>query len=262
MIKRQLLMIPDPNNIELSLRLAAEYEAGFEYNDFFIPSLLDDEDALKKKISFYKNLNRERTKDTLHGAFLDICVNSQDEKIAKISRLRMRQSLETASMLGCSGVIFHTNIIPGFENDFYLENWLDCHTEFYRGLLNEYKGINIYVENMFDLSPKMLLRLAENMKDCANFGACLDIAHAHLSKVPAGEWIKELAPYIKHIHVNDNHGIKDEHLAISKGKINWTECLGLLDEYKIDASMLIEVNKGEDFEYSAKYLRSLYDEAD
>lgn len=34
-MKREWLMIPDSHNIQESLRLAEEYGAAFEYNDFF-----------------------------------------------------------------------------------------------------------------------------------------------------------------------------------------------------------------------------------
>ena len=82
---RRISIIPQRDNMEESLRLSKEYNANFEYNDFFIPQIMDD--AVKKKeiMAQYMSLDRDRSNDTLHGAFLDIVVNSSDPHIFEIS---------------------------------------------------------------------------------------------------------------------------------------------------------------------------------
>lgn len=52
---RQLHIIPDRKRIEETLRLAEEYHAVFEYNDFFHPAVLDDKKKIDELISFYIN---------------------------------------------------------------------------------------------------------------------------------------------------------------------------------------------------------------
>ena len=90
---KSLYIIPKRDNIEESLRLSKEYNAYFEYNDFFIPAVLDDEEKKKELISFYKSLPRDRSRDTLHGAFLDVTLHSSDAKIREVSEFRVRQSM-------------------------------------------------------------------------------------------------------------------------------------------------------------------------
>lgn len=257
MLNRELLLIPDYNNINDSIELSKKWNAGFEYNDFFVPSLLDDAAKLRERIGFYKSLGRQENKDTLHGVFYDICVNSADSRIEEISKMRMYESMDIASELKCRAVIFHTNLIPGFETEAYLENWLIKNGEFYKKLLSEYPEMNIYVENMFDFKPDMITELGKYMKDCSNFGICFDVAHANLHEIPMGEWIKDLAPYIKHLHINDNNGRTDDHLALSEGSIEWQSVFNSLSEFNICADILVEVNGGEKFEKSMNYLRGL-----
>ena len=72
-----IYFIPDANNIEKSLELSRKYNGYFEYNDFMIPSVLDDEKRIAELIAFYKGLDRDRSQDTLHGAFLDVTVHRQ-----------------------------------------------------------------------------------------------------------------------------------------------------------------------------------------
>ena len=59
-----------------------------------------------------------------------------------------------------------------------------------------------------------------------------DIGHAHLADGPENERIeKSLAPMrelIAGVHVHDNHGEKDEHLAPYAGTIDWPAAIALL----------------------------------
>ncbi len=59
-----------------------------------------------------------------------------------------------------------------------------------------------------------------------NFSLCLDTGHTnHASKKPLTEWLDILAPWITHLHLHDNHGVIDEHLAIGAGNIPGKESI-------------------------------------
>ena len=64
-------MIPDRMHLEDTLQLAELYQANFEYNDFFMPDILDDENECEKIVQAYK---QESLPDytTMHGAFFDV----------------------------------------------------------------------------------------------------------------------------------------------------------------------------------------------
>lgn len=252
---KRLLIIPKRDNIEESLRLSKEYNANFEYNDFFLPFVLDDEEKKKEIIDFYKSLDRDRSEDTMHGAFLDVTLHSTDDRIREVSELRVRQSMEIAKELGIRGVIFHTNMIANFKDAVYMKKWVDTNALFYKTLLQEYPGIYVFVENMFDFDPDMLLALAKEMENEPYFGICLDYAHATISKVEAKKWFEVLKPYIKHMHINDNDLKNDLHMALGTGKINYKELKELLESGEIEPSILVEVSKLEDQEASLVYMK-------
>ena len=157
---KSLYIIPNKERIEESLAISERYGAYFEYNDFFLPSVLDDIEEQEKLIEFYKGLPRDRSRDTLHGAFLDVTIHSSDSKIREISEMRIRQSMEIAKKLKIRGVIFHTNIIANFKDTAYMDGWVERNTHFFRSILCEYPGIYGFVENMFDFDPDVLLRIA------------------------------------------------------------------------------------------------------
>ena len=250
---KQLLIIPDRKSINQSLALAEEYGAGFEYNDFFHPDVLDDGDLCKRITEEYKKLPLPEY-CTLHGDFFDVIIFSVDKRIRETSELRVRQSIEAAENIGAKAVIFHTNYDPFFTWRSYIDDWLDTNEKYWSGILAAYPNMNIYLENMFDKSPDVMAELAERLCKYGNFGICLDYAHAALTSVPHEEWVKKLGRYVRHMHINDNDLTADLHWAVGKGSINWNEFYCLYNEYMTGASVLIETSSVENQRLSLEKL--------
>lgn len=251
----ELYLIPDFERIEDSLALLRKFDAHFEYNDFFDPALLDDEDWVAGRIDFYKSLGRDRTGDILHGAFLDVTLHSEDKKIRDASTFRIRQSMDIAAELGIRAVVFHTNQIPNFKTPEYVRHWIDSNREFWMKLLEEYPTLDIYIENMFDEEPEMLYSLAMEMREQERFGVCLDYAHASVFSDNIEEWAK-LLPFTKHIHINDNDLNVDIHQSVGKGDIDWLQFNRMMEESHSDISVLIEVNGVQKQEESLQYMET------
>lgn len=250
----KLYCIPGLEQLEDYAVFAKEYQAAFEYNDFFIPALLDDDFVKDRIIQKYLTLGRDCGEDTLHGAFFDVCVNSADSRIFEVSDLRVRQSMDIARKMGLRAVVFHTNYIVNFRLKSYLDIWLDRNEEYWRKILKDYPEQEIFMENMFDDAPELLLELAKRMKDEKRFAVCLDTAHALISGSPLEPWLRELKPYIKHIHINDNDGREDLHLAVGSGTFPWQEYDAWSRSFEDKPSILIEVRKFEDLQKSVKYM--------
>ena len=253
---KRLHFIPDRNNLEDSIRFIDENHAACEYNDFFLASILDDKKKQLEIIDVYAKVRSDFSKDTIHGAFLDVTVHSSDAKIREISELRVRQSMDIAKEMGVRGVVFHTNRLYGFRDAVYLKNWKEINKQFFLKICEEYPNQEIFMENMFDEAPDVLYGLAEEMKDVENFGICLDYAHATISDVSAKEWMKMSAPFIHHLHINDNDLKNDLHAALGDGQIDWRVFERELEEYKIDASILIEVTGLEKQRKSLEFLKT------
>ncbi len=251
-------MIPDYRQLQTSAELAAEYGLCFEYNDFFLPDILDDEEAVQERIKIYTSLGRDCSGDTLHGAFFDVTVFSYDAKIREVSLFRMRQSLNIAKQMGLRAVIFHGNYLPFLKRESYDEMWLSYTEEAIRMLAKEYPGIGIYMENMFESSPELLVRLAERLKDVPSFGLCLDYAHALLNSGEAEPWMREMSPYLRHMHINDHCFDGDVHLVPGDGKTDWQEFRRLKERYAPEVSVLCEVKGNTETRRSLDFLNYLY----
>jgi sugar phosphate isomerase/epimerase len=245
-------IIPNIKDINKWNDLSYKYNLGFEYNDFYLPNILDDKDSLDLLIEKYLKLNRKD--DTLHGVFFDINFASVDRNIKEISIKRAKTSLEIATKLNCKAVIFHTNYQTWIKDNKYKDSWVKESAKVYKELLNEYPQISIYVENMFDDDPILLSRLAEELKDEIRFGVCLDVAHAHISSTPLKMWFDKLSPYIKHIHLNDNDKVLDLHSALSEGNLDYKYVLSKVLELDDKITILLEMNKYDDVIKSLKVI--------
>lgn len=253
---RQLLIIPDRNDLDESLRLAFEYGVGLEYNDFFAPELLEDERKQQEVVATYQG-KRLPVYCTLHGAFYDVIPFSPDIRIREVAKLRICQSMEIAKQLGAKAVVFHTSYNPSLNSEGYVKQWLDTNEKFWSEVLSKYPETAVYLENTFEQTPDVLERLSEQLCKFENYGVCLDFAHACLTKTAPEEWAKRLGRFVKHIHINDNDGISDLHQAWGDGTLDRACFYRCYETYLQDATVLVETSKKED---TIRSLRKLKEE--
>lgn len=251
-----LHLIPDKKHLDESLQLLEKYQGAYEYNDFSLADILDDKKKQMEIIDSYAKVRTDFSQDTMHGAFLDVTVHSTDRKIREVSELRVRQSMDIAKEMGLRGVVFHTNRIYGFRDEVYLKNWIETNRRFFGTVCEAYPNQQIFMENMFDEAPDVLHQLAEVMTDYDNFGVCLDYGHGVISGTAAEEWMQQLAPYVRHMHINDNDLKNDLHLAVGTGQIDWKKFNQEIEKYHINASVLVEVSGIEKQQNSLEYMVS------
>ncbi len=252
---KQLLVIPNGNQLWEWTGFVKEQQLGYEFNDFFKPAILDDDIEKKQLIEKYTG-SLLPSYCTLHGAFYDVIPTSADKKIREISRLRITQSMECAHMIGVKAVVFHTNYNPFLDSREYKKVWIKENVEYWSQVLKQYPDIGIYLENMFDTSPEILNGLSEELCRFNNYGVCLDWAHAILSRVSAEIWAKELGKYVKHIHINDNDLVSDLHLAWGDGKIDRDAFYSSYHKEMSGATILIETNDLEAAKRSVQILKT------
>lgn len=244
-MKSDWLIIPEFENLQESVDLADQFAAGFEYNDFYLPQVYGDKQEVDRRIAGYLSVHRDRSHDTLHGVFMDLAATSYDRYLREYSCSLIRGSMEIGSRLGVRGVVFHTGLVPGVEGETYLQNWADRQEEMWRKIAGEYPDVDIYLENTTERTPDCLVGLAERLRDVKQFGLCLDYAHAILTNAEPENWVSKMAPYVVHMHVNDNDLCRDLHQVPGDGKIDYAVMKNLLERYRINTPILLEL-KGVD----------------
>ena len=256
-MNRKYLIIPEYEQPDKSLELAQQYAAGFEYNDFFLPRIYCDEEEVKNRCNTYCKLPGDRSADTLHGVFLDMAITSRDPQIRSYSRKRTEQSLEIGETLGVRGVVFHSGLIAELQTASYLDSWLYEAEEFWRSMAEKHSELEIYLENSFEKSPEMLVRLKKNMEDVRNFKLCFDYGHACLTPTPVTEWARKMGSYTGHIHLNDHDLRADLHQVPGEGALDFQQCKSLLEQYFAEVPILLELNGIEQQRKALEYMTKL-----
>ena len=106
---------------------------------------------------------------------------------------------------------------------------------------------------MFIASPKFITDLKKGLNsDIIKF--CFDIGHFHIySKTPLSHWLNEIGTDMEEVHLSDNMGTDDEHLALGKGTIDFRKFFRELGTRRINPQFTIEMTS-EKFEDSLNYL--------
>ncbi|NOQ33615.1 MAG: TIM barrel protein [Methanosarcinales archaeon] len=120
-----------------------------------------------------------------------------------------------------------------------------------------YEGVDtgLLVENdsfedgliKFGLYPEEVLDILNRHP---GFGMTFDIGHAHHSGIPPGRFIECMGRRIEALHLHDNNGTHDEHLAPGRGSVDFEGVLCKLDgctTYVLEMKTLPDVISGREF---------------
>lgn len=159
---------------------------------------------------------------TVHGPFMDLSPGAADEKVRELTVERLGRAIELSEPLGPSVFVFHS----GYEKwrfDHRIDLWLKASLRTWPELLRRASGMGaaIAVENIFEEEPENLRLLMEEMGS-EGFGVCFDTGHFNLfSKRPLSEWLDALGRHIIELHLHDNRGVRDSHMAVGEGSFDF-----------------------------------------
>lgn len=155
---------------------------------------------------------------TFHAPFMDLSVASPDPGIRAVSRRRYEQVLDLVPVFSPKNVVCHT----GFDHKHHdedLENWTQRSLDFWTGFgkaLSEAGG-RLMLEHVFETHPEDMKSLFDALPE-ETAGLCLDTGHMTVfSKAPLTQWLEVWGERIGHLHLHDNYGRVDNHLAPGRG---------------------------------------------
>jgi sugar phosphate isomerase/epimerase len=225
----------------------------FEVIDFAFPNILDSEYI--SVVKRYKAESRFPEKIIgMHGAFLDLYINSPDPAIKKVAQERIVRNLEIAKDLNIQYVAFHTNFLPMIEKESYYRNWVNAHVDFWKEIVEKFK-ITVLLENMWDKKPDGIAEVIEKVNS-PYLKVLFDTGHANVfSKVPIKNWFEKLGKNIVYIQLNDNMGDGDSELPAGKGSVDWKEFDSLVKQHCDTPLVCLEVKDLNWVKETVEYLK-------
>jgi sugar phosphate isomerase/epimerase len=163
---------------------------------------------------------------SVHAPYLGLYPGSPEAEVRKATLACFKDVYRIAVRLSAAHIIFHHNYDPSMCSE---SEWLENSCAFWREYLKgKTSGVKIHLENIMDSTPALLSELVRRI-DSPLLDIALDIGHAHAySKVMPEGWVESLKGQIGYVHLHDNHGLEDEHLALGEGNILLKETLEAL----------------------------------
>jgi sugar phosphate isomerase/epimerase len=207
-----------------------------------------------------KQLHQHSLAITLHGPFIDLSAGSPDPDIRAITRRRFEQVLEVVPIFTPKTVVCHF----GYDQKrhfYFRDKWIEISLEIWSWLGEQLKnsGCQLMIENVYEYSPNDMRIVFERLQD-HNVGFCLDTGHqAAFSQTPLDGWLDSLGPYLGQLHLHDNRGSWDEHLAIGLGSIDFEAFLSNLKTLRPDPPIItLEPHSEEDLWPGLDYLEQIW----
>lgn len=99
-----------------------------------------------------------------------------------------------------------------------------------------------------------LLRLMDAV-DNDNFGAVLDTGHQHAQKEILPLSIEKLGGRVYYVHVSDNDGQTNQHLALGRGTVDWDGVFLALKKHNFSGYVAIDVGRVPDLDAQVRESR-------
>jgi len=166
-----------------------------------------------------------------------------DEKTDEYVLEAVKKTIMMCGYVGCPNLVVHPGFLP-YDQRLTPEQEWDFNIKMYSALIPSLKKYNVFccLENMFSghrgkvmqaicSDPYEAVRYIDALNEIAGerlFGFCLDVGHATLLGLDAGEFALQLGDRIQVLHVHDNNGVSDQHLFPYMGITNWDSFLSAL----------------------------------
>ena len=193
---------------------------------------------------------------TLHGPFMDLSAGSPDPAVRRLTKRRLEQLLDLVGLFKPRSVVCHA----GYDTKrygYHKDAWSERSLELWSWMADRVNahGARLMLENVFEDGPTDMLYLFEGLNH-QQVGFCLDAGHASaFGQADLAAWLDTLGPYLGQLHLHDNPGNADEHLAMGRGTIDF----GIIFKYlkinkKIRPIVTLEPHEEKDLWPSLEYL--------
>jgi len=246
-------------NIPFTMLYESYLETFIEYG--LNPEIGLDATALDRfSIADFRGIANEFHKNsrtvTLHGPFIDLSAGSPDPAVRRLTRRRLEQLLKLVPLFTPRSVVCHA----GYEAKrygYFKDTWSENSLELWSWMADRVAehGARLMLENVYEDGPEDIQFLFERLKN-KKVGFCLDTGHSSaFGQADLEVWLDTLGPYLGQLHLHDNLGNDDEHLAMGSGLIDFSKLFTYLKKNKnIFPIITLEPHEEKDLWPSLEYL--------
>jgi len=190
----------------------------------------------------------------IHAPYDGINVSTPQRSLRKAALKLIEASMRNAHYLDARLIVLHSGfkspldfIKPKTTWDIFLNvlreiNKLANDLDVYVGVENMPSGGHALIESCDEA-----LMLIEEVHALERIGLTLDVGHSNTVDIhEARNYLLRASDRLFHLHIHDNDGKRDEHLAVGSGTINWASIIPLIKRLKLVGGLSIEVMNFKD----------------
>lgn len=225
--------LPNDDHLERVRHIA---KAGFKYVDLSFYSI-DKENSPFMLDNYEEYVNSLKCLADELGvkyvqAHLPNCNPLDKEHFEEYCKCTIR-SIEICGMLGIENAVIHTGWMDGVTKEEYFEMNFEALKPLFPAM--ERNNVNVLIENSAksNMGDKYFFFTGQDMKEFIEYvnhpllHACWDLGHANIEGHQY-EDIIALGDDLRAIHVHDNNGKGDQHVALFRGTLNIDEVIAAL----------------------------------
>ncbi len=209
-----------------------------------LDSIVLDSFSKNDFIQVAERLHGEGLSINIHAPFMDLAPGSIDLKIREATLTRLHQAFDIISIFRPFSIVCHSGYDDrcyADQRDAWLKNSIDTWTIFSRRAKE--MGTVLMMENVFDETPEILKHIFQGLYS-QNFKFCFDVGHAHcFGRSSLEVWIEALGPYLGQLHLHDNKGRTDDHMAIGSGEVEFRELFSILKRKNMRPIVTLEAHQ-------------------
>lgn len=244
-------------SIEMDL-YAHDVEKGQYRNSIF-------EKELPEILEYYRDVLQELKNNGLeisqaHAPFPAYIVDFGEEFFDYMIEI-LKKCILLCDAVGCKNLIVHGISLKETEKRINHDDIDRINDKLYSSLIPtlQQTQVRVCLENLFTKTENIKRQIYLVNGHCSNpyeavimidklnalagkecFGLCLDIGHLQLSKQDIRKYTKILGKRIKALHIHDNDGIVDMHLAPYTGTVDWQNFYTALKDIGYDGDLSFE----------------------
>jgi len=195
---------------------------------------------------------------TLHAPFFDLAPGALDRTVLSATRAKLKKAFELIPIFHTQAIICHLNFEEN-KHGYKQKEWFAAAYETWRELLEiaQANSTVMALENTYELDPLQHKTMLESLNSpAARF--CLDVGHLKaFAKSSWREWLPTMNPWLAHLHLHDNTGELDSHLAIGRGSIDFEALFSYLSANELAPRITLEPHSKDDLWATITALRKM-----
>ena len=215
-------------------------------------------------LHYYPDINENKEllesfnlKYSVHCSNIDLNIASLNETIRKASVADVKNSMDLASKIDAEIMVVHPGTIPYNGQGLKTHIYEACKKSIIElGEYGQETGVMPYIENMHNNEVLIYkdLKVLNDLLESLEMYMTLDVGHANT----VGYTPEEMYfPTVKHIHLSDNDGSFDSHLALGEGNIDFKTFINKFESEKYEGIYMLEITDSveESYNYIKKVLK-------